>query len=465
VSGSALAAIWRTVGGDPRLLSKISVQADRLILRCALPVGDFAVACVASALLAAADLAQARGLPAPAVTLDAAHVEASFTSERHVRVNGRTLGSPFAPLSTWLRTSDGWLRSHANYPQHRTALLAALGAGAGADVQAVRAAAVKRRGAELEEKVFAAGGCAAVLRNRTTWDAHPQGAALQGRGLLDLDHGPPGANALPELRAGELPAAGVRVLDLTRVIAGPVAARTLAALGADVLRIDAPGAVELDISAIDTGPGKRSAQLDLRSRSGASAFHDLLADADVLIEGYRPGAIEALGFGAGALARRYPHLVTATLSAWGDAGPWGERRGFDSLVQAAAGIAVECTTDDAQLPGSLPAQALDHGTGHLIAAVVLRGLAERTRYGQPLQARFALARTAAWLLDLPRAASAEAHAIPLDADPFLIELPSSGGVATIVAPPGELDGRVLRWTRGPEPIGASRAAWTGAHSP
>ena len=134
----------------------------------------------------------------------------------------------------------------------------------------------------------------------------------------------------------------MRVLDLTRVIAGPVAGRTLAALGADVLRIDAPDAVELPGSTLDGGPGKRWARVDLRTPAGASTFDALLADADVLIEGYRPGALDRLGFGPHNVARRHPHLVTASLSAWGTTGPWGERRGFDSLVQAASGIAVTC---------------------------------------------------------------------------------------------------------------------------
>jgi crotonobetainyl-CoA:carnitine CoA-transferase CaiB-like acyl-CoA transferase len=239
------------------------------------------------------------------------------------------------------------------------------------------------------------------------------------------------------------------------VIAGPVAGRTLAALGAEVLRVDAPGSVELELSALDGGPGKRSALVDLRSRAGAEAFHALLERADVLIEGYRPAALEALGFGARELANRYPSLVTARLSAWGDIGPWGKRRGFDSLVQSASGIALACTPDVAETPGALPAQALDHGTGHMLAAAVLRGLAHRTQAGRALHARFALARTARWLLDLPRDAVAQTTGRALDPTPFLTQLAN----VTLVAPPGELNGVPLRWTRPPEPIGSSPARW------
>ena len=250
----------------------------------------------------------------------------------------------------------------------------------------------------------------------------------------------------------------MRVLDLTRVIAGPVAGRTLAALGADVLRIDAPDAVELPGSTLDGGPGKRWARVDLRTPAGASTFDALLADADVLIEGYRPGALDRLGFGPHNVARRHPHLVTASLSAWGTTGPWGERRGFDSLVQAASGIAVTCTDPGAEQPGALPAQALDHGTGHLIAAAVLRGLVHRTQTGRPLHARFALARTAAWLLQQPRAAgtgSARPH--PPEPTRFLLDVPHGASTVTLVAPPGELDGRSLRWDQAIASI--DRASW------
>ena len=455
MSHQALTDALRALGGDPRAAGQIVVRRTGPILGSRLPAGELAVACVSAALLAARELAVARGSPAPEVTLDADHVAAAFTSERHLRLDGHAVGPGFAPLSTWLATEDGWLRSHANYPHHRAALLAALGTD-DEEVEAARAAAARRGAEELEEAIFAAGGCAGALRERSAWEALPAGAAAAGRELIELEEGLAGAAPLPPLRAGDLPAAGVRVLDLTRVIAGPVAGRTLAALGADVLRIDAPGAVELEGSVLDGGPGKRWARVDLRTAAGLRTFHELLGEADVLIAGYRPGALQALGLGARALARRYPNLVMVTLSAWGERGPWGERRGFDSLVQAATGIAQICTAAGAATPGALPAQALDHGTGHLIAAAALRGLRARTVRGRPVHAHCALARTAAWLLDLPRTGADGIGATP-DAAPFLIELPYGSRTVTVIAPPGELDGRPLRWDRAIVPI--DRASW------
>jgi hypothetical protein len=453
---AATAAAWSALGGDPSRRD-VHVSSDRPILTGPLPVGDLAVACVGAALLAAAELAEARGVARPAVAVDPDHVGAAFTSERHALVDGRPLGIGFDPLSTWMRTAGGWLRTHANYPHHRAALSTALGAGL--DVDAVRKAVAAREGEELEDAIFAAGGCAAALRDEPVWRAHPQGHLLGELGLLDLAPGAGGAPPLPDLAPGVPPASGLRVLDLTRVIAGPVGTRMLAALGAEVLRIDPPTSQlpEIAAQAIDTGPGKRSAHLDLRTGTGPATFERLLGEADVLVQGYRPGALDALGFGVADLARRHPHLVTVSLSAWGDRGPWGGRRGFDSLVQAASGIAAACTAGDAAPPGPLPAQALDHGTGYLIAAAALRGLAERARSGTPLHARLALARTARWLLDLPRTPAAAAPST--DPAPFLVDLASPMGRVTVVAPPGTLDGEPLTWTRGPVPPGSDPPAW------
>ncbi len=348
------------------------------------------------------------------MSLSAEHVAVSFTSERHARVRGEPAGAGFAPLSRMLRCRGGWARTHGNYPHHAEALCRALGIGA--DPAELEAAAAEMRAVELEEAVVAAGGCAAALRTEAEWAAHPAGAALAGtslagwlgaasaarRDLATRAAAPPRpAKGAAGGRAAR-PAAGLRVLDLTRVIAGPVAGRTLAALGAEVLRIDPPALPEMPEAHLDTGPGKRSALLDLADAERREA---LLAGADVLLTGYRPGSLDRF------LDERHPHLVRVSLSAWGAAGPWAARRGFDSLVQVASGIAAACAAPDGT-PGVLPAQALDHGTGHLMAAAALRGLAARERGEGVRAARLSLARTAAELLARPRRDDAGPHAGP-----------------------------------------------------
>ncbi|CCK31084.1 CoA-transferase [Streptomyces davaonensis JCM 4913] len=418
-----------------------------------LPVRDLARACVSACALAGAELGAVRaGLrEVPEVRVDDGAVATAFVSERHLLINGRAPVT-FAPLSRFWRTADGWVRTHANYPHHRERLLSALGVPE-ADVERALA---ERSALDVEEAVYAAGGLAVAVRTPEEWAAHPQAVAVAERPLVErelLDTAR--ARALPPLPpAPLLPAAGVRVLDLTRVIAGPVATRTLALLGADVLRVDPPGTPELPDQHADTGFGKRSAALDLtRDRR---AFEELLATADVVVTGYRPGALDRFGLSPEALVERRPGLVVAQLSAWGAYGPWGGRRGFDSLVQAATGIAVVEGTPEQ--PGALPAQALDHGTGYLLAAAVLRELTERLSEGYGRVVRLALARTALWLtggIDAS-AASGPAYEGP---EQWLADTDSALGRLRYALPPVAFAGGPVDWARPPGVWGSDPARW------
>ncbi|NUR50896.1 MAG: hypothetical protein HOV71_22430 [Hamadaea sp.] len=385
---TAFEQAWAALGGGA---APAYTVGDQPVLAAALPVADLALATVAACACAAAELMRARGAQAPEATIDAARVATAFTSERHLRRAGQSFGT-FAPESAFFRAADGWVRTHANYPHHRERLHHVLGSD-------IAAAVAERLALEVEEQVLAAGGLAVAVRTAEDWAASAPGQAVARLPLIGR-HADPGIRRqqLPAF-TGDRPAAGYRVLDLTRVIAGPVATRTLAFLGADVLRIDPPQLPELEGQWLDTGIGKRSTQLDLARPTDHAAFEELLADADVVVTGYRPGALDRFGLSPAALLDRRPGLVVARLSAWGAEGPWSGRRGFDSLVQAATGIAlVEGTVDR---PGVLPAQALDHGTGYLLAAAVLRALAEQVATGAGHVAELCLARTGKWLLELP----------------------------------------------------------------
>ncbi|MFJ2647616.1 CoA transferase [Streptomyces sp. NPDC087420] len=461
---------WRALGGDPGLLSRISVAAREHALPARLPVRELARACVAACALAAAELASARtGREVPAVRVDDGAVATAFVSERHLLVDGRAPVA-FAELSRFWRTADGWVRTHANYPHHRARLLSALGlTEEAASVERVAAILAGRTAQDVEDEVFAAGGLAVALRTAREWATHPQAASVAARPLLDLrpiDGSPTGTRtsavrSLPPLGSGPLlPAAGVRVLDLTRVIAGPVATRTLALLGADVLRVDPPALTELPDQHADTGFGKRSTRLDLGDPRDRAAFEELLTMADVVVSGYRPGALDRFGLAPEALAERRPGLVVAQLSAWGDDGPWAGRRGFDSLVQVATGIAVaEGSTGQ---PGALPAQALDHGTGYLLAAAVLRALTEQLGGAGALCVRPVLARTAQWLLhDLaPDAGRPPASYDPDHLSPWLTETDSALGRLRYARPAVAFDGGPEDWARPPGPWGTDDPVWS-----
>ncbi|MFV0136773.1 CoA transferase [Streptomyces sp. HMX87] len=457
---TGIESAWSALGGDPALLSRVTTVARENALSARLPVREAARASVGACALAGAELAARRSGDGdtPAVQVDDAAVATAFTSERHLLVDGQA-AETFAPLSRFWRTADGWVRTHANYPHHRERLLAALGVPG--DVCAVESALAERSATRTEEAVYAAGGLAVALRTPEEWAAHEQGAAVAARPLVERGRlGPARARAFPPVpTAPLLPAAGVRVLDLTRVIAGPVATRTLALQGADVLRIDAPQSPELPGQHADTGFGKRSARLDLAA--DRAVFEELLGAADVVVTGYRPGALDRFGLSPEALAERRPGLVVAQLSAWGTSGPWAGRRGFDSLVQTATGIAVAEGTP--QRPGALPAQALDHGSGYLLAAGVLRALTDQTAEGGSRYVGVALARTAAWLA-APRPAG---EVRPDDAGgtdrpgpgEWLAERDSGIGRLRYALPPVSFTGGPADWARPPGVWGSDAARW------
>lgn len=467
-TGNAVRAAWAALGGDPGAAEQVRLHDRADVLPARLPVADLAVAAVAAAGLAAVELARARGLrvtePLP---VESTAVATAFTSERHLRVDGRAFEG-FAPLSRFWPTADGWVRTHANYPHHRQRLLTALRLDpTRADDPSLTAEVgdrIRARAAvDVEEHVTAAGGLAVAVRTPRQWSAHPQSVAGAREPLVGLRvegaaaHRPLAPAPEDPLR----PAAGVRVLDLTRVIAGPVATRVLALLGADVLRVDDPGLPEIEAQHVETGFGKRSTLLDLRRPVDRARFDDLVAGADVVVTGYRPAALERFGLSAEALRRHRPDLVVARLSAWGSSGPWARRRGFDSLVQAATGVAdIERRADGT--PGVLPAQALDHGTGYLLAAAVLRALARRAEQGGAWSVELSLARTARWLLhELPMHPRTGPTAAP-DADRWCDERDAPIGRLRYALPPVRLPGGPRTWAAPPTPWGTDPPAWQPA---
>lgn len=382
---------------------------------------------------------------------------AAFDSSGHLRIAGRAVQG-FAPLSGFRRTRDGWIRLHANYPHHEQRLLKALET---TTPEGVDAALRGMPSLEAEAVIQSAGGIAAAVRTRAEWEASEMGAAAAAGPwlLLDpVDGGVPLPAVAPASGDPRRPLAGLRVLDLTRVIAGPVATRLLAALGADVLRIEPPAIPELTDQFVDTAFGKRSAVADL-ARPGARAEVDrLVAGADVVVTGYRSGALDRFGLDAATLLSARPELAVVTLNSWGSAGPWNRLRGFDSIVQAAAGIAHLYRTADGDggwRPGALPVQALDHATGYGVAAAAVTLLARRRAEGRGGTARLSLARTAEELFSLPHTAQPPQE-LPA---PEYRTMPSSFGDLRYVRPPLLVDGEPLDYPGPPPPYGSSAPAW------
>ncbi|WP_404320158.1 CoA transferase [Arthrobacter luteolus] len=428
------------------------------------PVRSFAAASIAAAGSAVAELAsRLSGAPVQAEAdpdLARAWFGGSF------RPAGWEIPPPWDPLSRDYPCTDGWIRLHTNAPHHRRAALAVLGLPADTGPETAAVAVRAWKGGELEEAVVDAGGCAAQLRTAEQWQLHPQGQAVRAEPLIGWSRR---AARLPAETSGtpERPLDGVRVLDLTRVIAGPVATRFLAGFGARVLRIDPPGWQEPALEAEMT-VGKSCTRLDLRTPDGTAKVRELVSTADLVVHGYRPGALAGLGLDEHRLQQLRPGVVTVALNAWGWTGPWRGRRGFDSLVQTASGIAdagMAWAAADAPLP--LPVQALDHATGYLAAAAAVRAWTRRLD-GEVNAARLSLARTA---VELQRAADARRPVPPpweLPNERSERALPRTAeqtwwGPGERLVPPLDFrsEGPVpsMVWDRPAAPLGSAPAAW------
>lgn len=354
------------------------------------------------------------------------------------------------------QTRDGWIKLHTNLRHHRRAACMVLG------VEPERSQVEKAVSAwskdELETAIVSAGGVAAAMRRRDEWQVHSQGSAVAQEPLIQrVDE-----RETPSPRwagTAQRPLKGLRVLDLTRVLAGPVATRTLAGFGAEILRIDPPSWEEA-IVVPDITLGKNCARLDLREATACSIFKSLLCEADILVHGYRPGALDGLGFGEGWRRDTAPNLLEVSLDAYGWSGPWAGRRGFDSLVQMSSGIAdAGMQWADADKPMPLPVQALDHATGYLMAAAIIRTLDKLVRGERVCNARLSLARTAELLAGYEQHETREAIGDVRQTD-FAEEIEHTPwGKAHRLKPPVNIGGVAMEWRTPACKLGSSPAAW------
>jgi len=412
---STLQRLWRELGNDPGDLEALE-PGQLPALPAPLPVARLVHDAVAAASLAASALADESPRP---VRLDPDRLRTAVTSEKVIRVDGEA-PDVWADLSGFWPTSDGWLRTHANYPHHRSALLTALGLPGGATKQDAAERMARLPAAQLEIAITQAGGVAGRVRTAATKAPDRLVTFAERAGEVRR----PGSDPAAPLR-------GFRVLDLTRVLAGPVCTRLLAQLGADVLRIDPPHLPELGWLHLDTGAGKRSAVLDARSPE----FAALVGTADIVVAGYRPGSLERLGVD---LSRE--GLIVGRVSAWGRT---VGLRGFDSIVQATSGIAAHLAQQDR--PGALPAQGLDHSAGYALAA----GILSAVRRGVSAAVDVTLDAFARELLALPP------EEVPPAGPDTVVHFPN----LTVAAPAVAYEGLAPDWPAAPRPLGSDEPAW------
>jgi len=455
-----LADLWALAGGEPAALETVTLTGDEPQLPSSFRVAAAAQASIAAAGLAAAQLWKLRSGQSQGTAVDMRHAVVECRSERYLRVDGKPPPPAWDAIAGVYTTRDGrFVRLHTNFPHHRAAVCAVLGCKSERDQ--VQAALMQWDAEAFETAAYAAGGVVAMMRSHQEWSALPHAKALAALPALTIEK--IGEAAPKPWPAGDRPLAGLRVLDLSRVIAGPVAGRTLAAHGADVLLISGPDLPAIPWLTIDTGRGKLTGFADLKSEQGRDVLRDLAASADIFSQGYRPSALAALGFAPQDLARINPGIISVSLSAYGHAGPWAERRGFDSLVQTSTGFNhAEGEAAGLKGPKELPAQMLDHATGYLMAFGAMMAKARQSREGGSWHVRVSLAQTGRWLWNLGRVADGLSTEDTLKGEavsPFMEEVTSGFGPLRAVRHAAILSNTPAFWARPAMPLGSHPPQW------
>jgi crotonobetainyl-CoA:carnitine CoA-transferase CaiB-like acyl-CoA transferase len=461
-AGQILDDVLAAVGAPP---AAAGGAADGVTLRGCDPVyptpprvGELGAAVIAAAALQAARLYEARTGLAQQVAVDVDAAAAAMRSWTYLLDVAAGPRPPSGGRQFFLTGDDRWIFLHRRAAHHAARQERVLGSG-GSDSE-VADAVRQWKGADLEEAIVAAGACAALARTHQEWARLPQAAAVAGLPLLEVTR--IGDSPPEPAGAGQRPLGGLRVLDVTHVLAGPTCARTLAEHGASVLRIGPDSAGDGNPMQRDTGHGKRSAVLDLKSADGAAALRRLAAGADVFSQGYRPGAMAGLGFSPEQAAALRPGVVYVSMTAFGRLGPWRDRRGYDSVVQSASGFCDEVAADGE--PAFLPVSALDYVTGYLAAFGVGVALERRAAEGGSYHVQVSLAQTGRYLDALARTDPAEraGRAAELPADrlaTLLTETDTPFGRLRHLAPTAVMSRTPPRWDLPTVPMNHDSPAW------
>jgi crotonobetainyl-CoA:carnitine CoA-transferase CaiB-like acyl-CoA transferase len=384
-------------------------------------IGTAAAATLGASGLAASRLWEARTGRRQGVAVNLRQATASLRSGHYMRLgDGRVSTARNTIMGVYPSRDGRWSYLHCNFPNHRAAALKVLGVAEERD--SVARAVASWDAADLEEAIIAAGGAGGMARTQAEWANHPQAGAIGALPLLEIVR--IGDSAPEPLPSGDRPLSGIRVLDLTRVLAGPTCARTLAEHGAEVMKITAAHLPNLGYQEWDTGHGKLSAQLDLRDPAQVDILRGLVGEAHVFSQGYRPGTLAGRGLAPEELAQIRPGLVYVSLCAFGHTGPWASRRGFDTVVQTVSGMTIrqaECVPGARPGPSFYPVSAIDYCTGYLMAFGAMAALLRRTQEGGSWLVRISLAQVGKWILDLGEVPRSALSDVPAEFTPAELE--------------------------------------------
>jgi crotonobetainyl-CoA:carnitine CoA-transferase CaiB-like acyl-CoA transferase len=465
MTSSALGTLLPIVGWSAERASEVEITGGTdPILPTPFRIGETAAAAIAATGLAVSDLWKLRTGRRQDVAVDARQATASLRSSHYLQMDNAPVSTERNTIMGVYPAKDGrWSYLHCNFPNHRAAALSVLGVPE--DREAVRAAVATWDALELEEAIIAARGAGGMVRTMDEWARHPQAAAIASLPLMEIvkiGDSPP--EPLPD---GDRPLSGIRVLDLTRVLAGPTCARTLAEHGADVMKITAAHLPNIGYQEYDTGHGKLSAQLDLRQPDQLQTLLDLVREADVFSQGYRPGTLGERGLSPEELAHLRPGIVYVSLCAFSHVGPWASRRGFDTVIQTVSGI----TSRQGELfpgkepgPQFYPVSAIDYLTGYLMAFGAMVALARRAREGGSWLVRISLAQTGRWLVDKGQVPEVALTDVPKEFSPDELErwsITSDTPVGRLrhLRPVVQLSETPPQWARPTVPLGYHQPAW------
>jgi len=440
------------------------------VIRTPFKVTETAVAALGAVGLAVDDVWHTRTGRRQTVSIDTRQATASLRSSFYIKLQNEVVSNARNQVMGFYPAKNGrWSYVHANFPHHRAIALKLLNVPE--DRAAMRKAVAGWDALELEEALVAAGGVGGMVRSRAEWAEHPQGKAIASLPIMEIIKlGDSPAEPFKPLKPGAMrPLAGVRVLDLTRVIAGPSCARTLAEHGAEVMKISAAHLPHLGRQELDTGHGKLSAQLDLREARDTETLKGLVRNADVFSQGYRPGTIGARGFSPEALHARRPGIIAVSLCAFSHAGPWASRRGFDTVVQSVSGITLrQGETFPGEEPGPqfYPSSAIDFLTGYLMAFGATVALKRRALEGGSWLVRVSLAQAGRWLMErgevdvaeLPRAVE---EFSPEEIERWTITSQTPQGQLWHLKPVLKMSETMPYWDKPTVPLGYHRPVWPG----
>lgn len=438
--------------------TEIDIVGDDPVLRSPFHLGEGVATVLGLLGQEAVRIGVLRGLPRQRVRVDVRHAAACLQSFLLLKIDGGIvplLGlRAGASLTGIFACRDGrHIHLHGSFDDPAV-VLATLGGGSALEGVAVADATAPWDAFELEDALASAGLCGAVCRRPDEWAQHPQALALASRPVVEVTRigdGPP----VP-FGPAERPLGGIRVLDLTRVLAGPTVARTLAEHGADVLHVAAPHLPTVPLFEIDTGHGKRQTYLDLRHPAAADRLRLLVGDVDVFSQGFQSRSLARRGFGPQELAAIRPGIVYVSENAYGHVGPWQDRPGWEQLAQAATGITVQ---QGGQAPAIAPAAMNDYTTGYLAALGAMIALRRRASEGGSWLVQTSLARTAMWFQSLGADLDPSAATELGDVSAFFVEADTGYGRLGYLRPALEMSVTTPAWTVPVRPLGSDSPEW------